>query len=100
MGDIGYFGAATAPHHQAAIEDLFHQIMTLFQANTIFNFAGQTFPNQLRKEAMALGKGGDFWHIPPIKTLYFHRKFGGIYLLANRLEAKVNVHQLLVPYAL
>jgi predicted unusual protein kinase regulating ubiquinone biosynthesis (AarF/ABC1/UbiB family) len=100
MIDIGYFDAATAPHHQAAVEDLFHQIMAPFQADEIFDFADQAFTNRLRSEAMALGKEGNFWHIPPVETLYLHRKFGGIYLLANRLKAKLNIHQLLIPYAL
>ena len=78
----------------------FHQIMGPFQADEFFDFADKTFTNRLLSEAMSLGKEGDFWHIPPVETLYLHRKFGGIYLLANRLRAKLNIHQLLIPYAL
>jgi hypothetical protein len=43
---------------------------------------------------MALGLERDFWHIPPIDTLFLHRKLGGLYLLAARLRARVNVQQL------
>lgn len=36
----------------------------------------------------------DFWRAPPIDAVYFHRKVAGMYLLATRLKARVNVHQL------
>jgi hypothetical protein len=49
---------------------------------------------RLRQAGMALGLDRDFWHIPPIDTLFLHRKLGGLYLLAARLKARVNVQQL------
>ncbi len=64
---IGYFNAQTQPKHQAAVLDLFD---------------------------MAPGLDRDFWHIPPIDTLFLHRKRGGLYLLAARLKARVNVQTL------
>ena len=56
------------------------------------------FAAQVRDAAMTLGKDGDFWHIPPVETLFLHRKFSVIYLLANKLGARVNVRQLVTPY--
>ena len=97
--DIGYFDATTAPHHLRTIENLFQQIMAPFQTNSTFDFADTTFAARLRDVAKELGSDGNFWHIPPFDTLYLHRKFGGIYLLANRLRAKVNINHLLQPYA-
>ena len=37
----------------------------------------------------------EFWQAPPMDAVYFHRKLGGMYMLASRLEARVNVCQLL-----
>jgi hypothetical protein len=34
------------------------------------------------------------WHTPPIDAVFIHRKLAGLYLLAAKLEAKVNTHQL------
>jgi hypothetical protein len=51
---------------------------------------------RLRDAGMALGLDRDFWHIPPIDTLFLHRKLGGLYLLAARLKARVNVQQLVL----
>lgn len=51
-----------------------------------------------RDAGMALGLARDFWHMPPIDTLFLHRKLGGLFLLASRLKARVNVRELALPY--
>jgi hypothetical protein len=33
----------------------------------------------------------DFWHTPPADALFLHRKLGGLYLLAAKLKARVNM---------
>ena len=40
----------------------------------------------------------DFWQAPPTDAVYFHRKLGGMFLLASRLKARVNVHQLIKQF--
>ena len=37
----------------------------------------------------------DFWQAPPTDAVYFHRKLGGMFMLASRLKARVNVHDLM-----
>jgi hypothetical protein len=37
----------------------------------------------------------DFWHAPPTDVVYFHRKLGGMFMLASRMEARVNAHALM-----
>jgi hypothetical protein len=36
----------------------------------------------------------EFWKIPPSDAMLLQRKFGGLYLLAIRLKARVDVHAL------
>jgi hypothetical protein len=43
---------------------------------------------------MILGRDREFWHTPPAAALFLHRKLGGLYLLAARLKARVDVRQL------
>ena len=43
---------------------------------------------------IALGLDRDFWQLPPSDAMLLQRKFGGLYLLAIRLRARVNVHAL------
>jgi hypothetical protein len=39
-----------------------------------------------------------YWHTPPADALFLHRKLGGLYLLAAKLRAKVDVRSLFAPY--
>ena len=39
-------------------------------------------------------KHRDFWHSPPIDAIMLHRKAAGLYLLAARLQARVNIRQI------
>ncbi|MEJ6609468.1 MAG: AarF/ABC1/UbiB kinase family protein [Paracoccaceae bacterium] len=98
MHEIGYCDDTILPHHQTALLNLFDLILSPFRQDAAFDFSDGMFAAQVRDAAMALGKDGDFWHIPPVETLFLHRKFGGIYLLANKLGARVNVRQLVTPY--
>ena len=98
LREIGYCDDNTLPHHRTALLNLFDLILSPFRQDIAFDFSDEVFATRVRDAAMALGKDGDFWHIPPVETLFLHRKFGGIYLLANRLGAQVNVRQLVLPY--
>ncbi|MHB1374151.1 MAG: AarF/ABC1/UbiB kinase family protein, partial [Thauera sp.] len=46
---------------------------------------------RLRDAGLALSTDRDFWHTPPADALFLHRKLGGLYLLAARLGARVDV---------
>lgn len=91
---IGYFSAQTQAKHQAAVLDLFDMALQPLRQPGDFDFGSTDMMQRLRDAGMALGLDRDFWHIPPIDTLFLHRKLGGLYLLAARLKARVNVHQL------
>ncbi|MGB6136106.1 MAG: AarF/ABC1/UbiB kinase family protein, partial [Shewanella sp.] len=38
------------------------------------------------------------WHTPPTDAIFIHRKLAGMYLLAAKLKAKVNVGELFSKY--
>jgi len=52
-----------------------------------------------RQRGAALGEEmheyRDFWQAPPVDAALIHRKIGGLFLLATRLKARVNVRDLL-----
>ena len=91
---IGYFDERTQPKHQAAVVDMMQMALEPLRHAGDFDFGHNDMVEQLRQAGMALGLERDFWHIPPIDTLFLHRKLGGLYLLAARLKARVNVQQL------
>jgi len=96
---IGYFDDATAPHHQAALLDMFEMSMEPLRQTAPFDFARSDLAIRLRDAGLAFGEARDFWHIPPMDALYVQRKVAGMYLLAARLKARVDIAPLARRYA-
>ena len=63
-----------------------------------FDFAASDLAGELRDDGMELGLERGYRHLPPVDALYLHRKFGGLYLLARRLRARVDIAALARPY--
>lgn len=64
-----------------------------------FDFGNNPIAAQLRDKATELALNRDLWHVPPANMIFIQRKLGGVYLLATRLQAKINLNALLRPYA-
>ncbi len=95
---IGYFDEQTQPKHQDAVMTMFDMAMAPLCAGGAFDFGNNSVMAGLRDQGMAIAKARDFWHIPPIETLFLQRKFGGMYLLASKLNARVKVKALMERY--
>lgn len=93
--DIGLFDLQTPEKHQDAVMRAFELAMQPLRQGGIFDFGTSDVVAQLRDEGMAIAADRDFWHIPPIDMLFLQRKLGGVYLLATRLKARVEVRALL-----
>lgn len=98
MLKIGYFGAATAPRHQDLIQRMFDTAMDPLRKDAPFDFGTSDLLERLRDMGLALGTDRDLMHVPPARTLFLHRKIGGMYLLAAKLRARVNLRALAEPY--
>jgi predicted unusual protein kinase regulating ubiquinone biosynthesis (AarF/ABC1/UbiB family) len=95
---IGYIDAAAPPSHQSAMTALVQSAIAPLQHAKIFDFGNTGVMNEVREEGMRLAANRDLWHIPPTDTLFIQRKLGGMYLLATRLKARVDVDALLKSY--
>jgi len=60
-----------------------------------FDFAENSLAKDLRDEGLDLATKRELWHVPPPETVFIQRKLGGMYLLATRLRAKINVAALI-----
>ncbi|TCP38976.1 ABC1 kinase family protein [Rhodovulum marinum] len=96
--DIGFFAEDTAAHHQDTMLNMFEMSMEPLRQPGAFDFAQNDLAMRMRDAGMELGADRDFWHIPPMDTLFMQRKFGGIYLLASRLKARVDLRAIIEPY--
>ncbi len=96
---IGYFAETTPVRHQDAILDMLDLAMTPFRTPGPIDFASTDLVLRLRDMGLAIGSARDLWHIPPAETLFLHRKAAGLYLLANRLGARLDLQAMAAPYA-
>ncbi len=97
MIEIGYF----APH-QHRLARIALELLALGMgevlATSAFDFHAADLPRRARDIGLAAGFDKDLWSVPPVDTLFIHRKIGGIYLLAARLRARVNLRALFEEY--
>ncbi|MEY2883198.1 MAG: hypothetical protein RL490_922 [Pseudomonadota bacterium] len=98
MQAIGFFGADTPERHRSRITTMFTTAMAPLRTSGTFDFADNAMVAQIRDDGLAMARDRDFWHIPPIDTLFLQRKFAGLYLLGSRLRARVDMAALLEPY--
>lgn len=98
MLGIGYYGPATPLHHQDLIQRMFDTAMQPLRQDTPFDFGRSDLLDRLRDMGMVIGSDRDLMHVPPAETLFLHRKIGGMYLLATKLRARVDLRSLVERY--
>ena len=97
---IGYFDGDTAAHHREGVVDLIAIAGEPLRRDGVYDFADGDLAIRLRDRGMAFAAARDFWHIPPVDALFLQRKIGGMYLLASRLRARVDVGRLLAEHGI
>jgi hypothetical protein len=59
-----------------------------------YDFARSDMARRMSELAEGVAEYRDFWRAPPTDAMYFHRKLGGMFLLASRVKARVDVNGL------
>lgn len=88
---IGYFDETTQPRHQDAVLDMMDLAMGPLRSQTLFDFGRSDLAARLRDMGLQMGVERDFWHIPPMDALFLQRKIAGVFLLATKLQARVDL---------
>ena len=58
-----------------------------------YDFGQSDLITRLHEKGMTLTMEHNFWHTPPVDALFIHRKLGGLFLLAKRLSANVDMRE-------
>ncbi len=98
MVGVGGFEPTAEPAHQDMVLDLAEALAAPVRAGGLFDFADPALIRALRERGVALAEARDFWHVPPADTLFVQRKLAGVYLLAARLRARLDVRALVAPW--
>jgi predicted unusual protein kinase regulating ubiquinone biosynthesis (AarF/ABC1/UbiB family) len=88
---LGFIREGLSARHQAVILDMADMGFDLIRRPGHFDFMGNDFADRMRRCGMDIGNEQELWHIPPAQTLFLQRKIGGLYLLATRIGASVDI---------
>ncbi len=95
---IGYFREDIHARQLAAVMELFALATEPARTHGRYDFGASDLALRIRDAGMALSFDQGYWHTPPADAVFLHRKLGGLYLLAARLRAKVDVGAILEPH--
>jgi predicted unusual protein kinase regulating ubiquinone biosynthesis (AarF/ABC1/UbiB family) len=96
--NIGYFDESTLSKHQNAVLDMIELAMEPLRSESGFDFGRSDLAARLRDMGLDIGAERDFWHIPPMDALFLQRKVAGMFLLASKLKARVQIKQVVQMY--
>ena len=95
---VGYQLGPEGSLYQQTLLELADIVLVPLTLNAPYDFGNSPIPQQLMRRIEPLKSDRSFWEVPPVDVAYIHRKIGGLFMLAARLNATVNVHDLLVPW--
>lgn len=98
MQALGYFGAQMPEDRRALLVALALRASAPLRQRSPYDFGRSTLIEDLTREGRALGNAREFWHVPPADLLFLHRKIGGMFLLAQRLQARVALNPLVAGW--
>ena len=92
---VGYAMGDEDSDYRELVLELFLMALEPLQVDEPYDFARSDMSRRMSARAEEVTGYRDFWQAPPTDAVYFHRKLGGMFMLANRLGARVNVHRLI-----
>ena len=91
---IGYAMGDEDSEYRALVLELFLLALEPLRYEGVYDFARSDMARRMSVLAEEVADYRDFWRAPPTDAMYFHRKLGGMFLLASRVKARVDVNQL------
>ena len=93
--EIGFISSQTQETHRAQVIRMIRLVFSALKDGPKVDFTKKDLSQQMQAEGMALAESGFVPPPLPIDVLLLQRKFGGMFLLAARLGAKVDVIEVL-----
>ena len=91
---IGFFRDEIVVEQRLAVVDLFIQACEPLTTDGPFDFGRSQLAKRIAESGMELSIQKNYWHTPPVDALFLHRKLAGLYLLATKLKARIDVRAL------
>ena len=95
---LGYLLQESSNEYQDFLVDIFNVALESFQEQGVYDFESAHLSERLSQLSEQAYDFKEFWQTPPTDILYLHRKLGGMFMLATRLGAQVDVNKMVTPY--
>ena len=95
---IGYIHRDASDEHAAHILDLLYLACAPLRHKGRYDFAASELVGEVRKRALGMMLGSEEFHAPPAETAFLHRKLIGSFLLCARINARVDMHRLVLRF--
>ncbi len=92
---LGYAMGDADSEYRALVLEMFLLALEPMRQEGPYDFARSSMARNLSALSEQISDFRDFWRAPPTDAVYFHRKLGGMFLLASRLKACVDVNALI-----
>ena len=92
---LGYAVGDANSDYQELVLELFLLALEPLSHEGLYDFGRSDMPARMSELGESITDYRDFWKAPPTDAVYFHRKLGGMFMLASRLKARVNVNELM-----
>lgn len=91
---LGYAIGNTDGPYRDLILEVFNIALEPLSTPGVYDFGESDMPQRMLALSNKITEHKDFWQVPPAEAIYFHRKIGGMFMLAHRLQARVPVYDL------
>ena len=95
IAKMGLIPADISGEPREVISDMIAMSVAPLSRDEDFDFGSNLIATDLRDRGMEIAGNRELWHVPPAETVFLQRKLGGMYMLATRLGARINVAQLI-----
>lgn len=93
--DLGYLPPDMGPAQRGELVDLMELSLEPLRRGGVFDFGASDMARRVTEAGEALSRRQEATHVPPVDALFVQRKMGGMYLMATRLKARVDLDALM-----
>lgn len=98
LHSLGFFESGMKVANREVVLDIFTLAAEPLRYEGDYSFGQSDLAKRIQERGLSVSSDPDAWHTPPPDVLFLHRKMAGLYLMATRLNASVNVQALFAQY--
>lgn len=95
---LGFWSEDAPQRDSEMILDMISYSCGQLTSDRLFDFSDTGPAQVMREKAEIMSRDMTHVHVPPVETLLVQRKLAGMYLLARKFGARVNLHEIINRY--